>query len=111
MSIHDEKTDPYGSPPPSDPHTGDARLFAGLVINALAPIRTRQEQTHGAVVDLANEFSRHRAFTDRRLAVLEATRLLPTVAAVVVAVAAFGLAAVAATKPALAARACVEAVP
>lgn len=96
MSIHDEPTDPHGSPPPSDPQAS----FSGLVQNLFGEITKKQDATTAAVRDLANLVTRDHVSTSRRLAVLEATRLAPAFAAIVLSLAAFGLAALASSRPA-----------
>lgn len=99
--IDPDKTDPYGSPPPSDPHEIDAaKLFATAAGEVL---REQLRPVNSALADLANLVTRDHVTTSRRLAVLEATRLAPAFAAIVVSLAAFGLAALAVATPAQAA--------
>lgn len=105
MTAHDEKTDPHGFPPPSDPQADAARLFATMVGDA---IDARLGATNRAIADVANLVTRDHVVTSRRLAMLEATRLAPAFAAIVLSIAAFGLAAVSAARPAQAAQHCPE---
>lgn len=110
MSIHDEPTDPHGSPPPSDP----AVSFSALVENLFSELTEKQDATTKAVRDLADLVTRDHVSTSRRIAVLEATRLAPAFAAVVLSLAAFGLSALASSRPAQAGPHCpptVEAAP
>lgn len=101
MTADTEQTDPHGFPPPSDPQQVDAaRLFATMVGEMLAPMRSEQAATRKAVKDVADMVTRDHVSTSRRLAVLEATRLAPAFAAIVLSLAAFGLAALASSRPA-----------
>lgn len=106
-----EATDPHGFPPPSDPQQVDAaRLFATMVGEMLAPMRTEQAATKRALGAMADMITRDHVSTSRRLAILEATRLAPAMAAIVLSLAAFGFAALAASRPAIAEQRCPPAV-
>lgn len=106
MNEHETPTDPRGYEPPSDPQIDAAKLFATAAGEVIAG---QLKPLHKAVADVADLVTRDHVATSRRLAILEATRLAPAIAAVALSLAAFGVAAVAASSPAQASQVCPEA--
>lgn len=100
MSAHDEKTDPYGTPPPSDPQADDApERFAALVAKELdvrvATIVEAESGTRKAVRDLADAFNQHTADEAKRHAAMVkvlAVRSVTPMVAMLVALLALGMA-------------------
>ncbi len=105
MNEHETPTDPRGYEPPSDPQVDAAKLFATAAGEVIAG---QLEPLHKAVADVANLVTRDHVTTNRRFAILEATRLAPTIAALVLSIAAFGVVAVAVSRPAQASQVCPE---
>lgn len=99
MADDEEVTQPGGLEPPSRPRDDGPERFAEVVLSGfdqrlserLRPLEAAHARTEQAVKRLHNYVTERAVRFDRRVSILEATRLAPLVAACALAFAAFGI--------------------